>query len=361
MMNKKNFLIYGSYGYTGRLIANLACQQGLKPVLGGRNNEKLVEQSKLLNLDYRVFDVNHFQETKEALKEFVAVIHCAGPFIKTYKNMIDACIESQTHYLDITGEYNVIETLAQMNMQAKDANIMILPGAGFDVVPSDCLAQHLKSRLTDANELTLAIHALSDPTSSALSVSRGTAKTMLEGLSSRTMIRDGGVLKEIPSGLKKRAFDFGDGRKTICLPISWGDLSSAWWSTQIPHIETYMSTPPKLAFIFKLINPIKSVFKWKPMQQFMLNKINSLAEGPTPEMRRRSSSQIFGEAKNSSGKKVGSLLKTPDGYDLTAMATLIIIKKVLSGNAPIGFQTPSTAYGKDLILEIPNVTREDVF
>lgn len=357
-MSKNNFLIYGSYGYTGKLIAELACRQGLRPILGGRNKDKLIEQAKLLNLDYRVFDVNNLEATKAALKDFVCVIHCAGPFVDTYKNMAEACIESHTHYLDITGEIEVIENLSKMNSQAQAANIMILPGAGFDVVPSDCLAQHLKSRLANATELTLAIKA-KGPKNAGPSVSRGTARTMLNGFSSGAMIRDGGVLKTVPLSWKKRGFDFGDHKETVCTTIGWGDIASAWWSTRIPHIETYMAVPPKFIFISKLLNPIKSLFKWKRLQQVIQDKINKLPEGPTAEMRKQSSSHIYGEAKNAAGDKVVSLLITPEGYDCTAMTTLLIVKKILADNVRVGFQTPSTAYGKDLVLEVPNVTRND--
>ncbi len=32
-----SFLLYGAYGYTGRLIAEMAVERGLRPVLAGRN------------------------------------------------------------------------------------------------------------------------------------------------------------------------------------------------------------------------------------------------------------------------------------------------------------------------------------
>lgn len=358
-MNKDNFLIYGSYGYTGKLIAELACQQGLRPVLGGRNKAKLIEQAKQLNLDYLVFDVDNLDATKAAIKHFLCVVHCAGPFVDTYKNMAEACIQNHTHYLDITGEVEVIEGLSNLNSRAQAANIMILPGAGFDVVPSDCLAQHLKSRVPDATKLTLAIKA-SGPTKGGSSVSRGTAKTMLNGFSSGSLIRDEGVLKTVPGGSQKREFDFGNQHTTICASISWGDLASAWWSTHIPHIETYMAIPSKFVLINKLINPIKFIFKWKPLKNYIRDKINKMPEGPTAEMRKQSRSYFFGEVMNERGDKAVSLLKTPEGYDLTAMTTILIVKKILTNNFRAGFQTPSTAYGKDLVLEIPNVVRVDV-
>lgn len=360
-MAKANFIIYGSYGYTGRLIAEYACKEGLKPVLAGRNKEKVITQASKLGLEYRVFDIDNLEETKKAIKDFVAVVHCAGPFIKTYKNMVQACLEAQTHYMDITGEVDVIENLTHLNEQAKAANIMLLPGAGFDVVPSDCLAQYLKSRLPDATELILAVHVLkTDASGAGLSVSRGTAHTMVESLGEGSLIRDGGVLKRIPLGWKSREFDFGLHKMITGTTIAWGDLASAWWSTKIPHIETYMATPQRQIKILKLINPLRSVFKLPFIQKLLFNRINKLPEGPSEDQLQHTLSSVYGEVTNAAGQKAAARLQTPNGYVLTALTVVNIVKKVLAGNVPIGFQTPSTAYTQDLILEIPDVTRVDI-
>lgn len=357
-MEKNNFLIYGSYGYTGNLIAEYAIEQGLTPVLGGRNKEKLSAQAKRLNLDYRVFDLADFEQTQKSLLPFLAVIHCAGPFIKTYKTMAQACIEARTHYLDITGEVGVIEGLIKMNNQALAANTMLLPGAGFDVVPSDCLAQYLKSKLPDATQLTLAIHALTNKSDTGFSVSQGTALTMAEGLAQGSLLRDSGVLREIPLGFKKRLFHFSSDKLISCTTIPWGDLASAWWSTGIPHIETYMATPSKLILLYKLINPIKGIFKWPFVQAYIQKQIRKMPEGPSAKDREDCGAEIYGEVTNAAGTKVAALLHTPNGYKLTAISTVLIIKKILAGSAPAGFQTPSTAYTQDLVLEIPGVKRE---
>src|SRR3990167_8159919 len=122
-MTKNNFLIYGSYGYTGKLITDLACKQGLRPVLGGRNKDKLAQQAKRHHLDYRVFDLTDSSQTKNAIRDFAVVIHCAGPFIDTYQQRAAACLETNTQYLDITGEVAVIEGLSTLDAKAKAAGV----------------------------------------------------------------------------------------------------------------------------------------------------------------------------------------------------------------------------------------------
>ncbi|CAM3076297.1 saccharopine dehydrogenase [Legionella steigerwaltii] len=352
---KNNFLIYGSYGYTGNLIAQLSLEQGLKPILAGRDEEKLKLQAKALNLQYRVFDVNDLEQTKNALNDLIAVIHCAGPFKYTFKNMALACLAAKTHYLDITGEVIVIEQLMAMNEEAKKAGIMLLPGSGFDVVPSDCLAAYLKHCLPDANRLILAIGTFNK--SEHLSVSHGTAKTMLEDIPEGTKIRDEGVLKKIPFCGKTQLFDFGTSKKLLCATISWGDLSSAWWSTRIPHIETYMALPKKIIKFKTFINLFKWLLSWTPIKKYLTHKINQLPAGPNEKQRNNSVVKIYAEVTNEAGKKIAAVMTTPNGYTLTTLSSLLIIKNVLSGDAPIGFQTPSSAYTEDLIMKIPEISR----
>ena len=133
----KNFLIYGSYGYTGSLIAKHAIDRGLQPILAGRDAQKLTKQAKELNLPHAALDLAETEKLKKLLQEVDLVLHCAGPFGVTYKAMADACLQTSTHYLDIGGGTPELEAVAALDEKAKAARIMMMPGAGFDVVPSD--------------------------------------------------------------------------------------------------------------------------------------------------------------------------------------------------------------------------------
>ena len=158
----KTFLIYGSYGYTGQLIATLAVQRGLKPILAGRDEGQLCAQAESLDLEYRAFSLDDSPALYAALRDVEGVLHCAGPFVHTFRQMAEACLVTRRHYLDISGEIPGFEALAQMDEDAKRADVMLLPGAGFDVVPSDCLAMHLKKRLLSATRLRLYIRGVRD-------------------------------------------------------------------------------------------------------------------------------------------------------------------------------------------------------
>src|SRR5687768_4974167 len=133
----KGWLIYGANGYTGRLIAERAKQLGLQPVLGGRGREAVTALAKELGFEHDVFPCGDPREMAEHLKKYAAVLHCAGPFEFTSPSMVEACLLSKCHYLDITGEIAVLDSLLRQSDRFKTEGIAVLPGVGFDVVPTD--------------------------------------------------------------------------------------------------------------------------------------------------------------------------------------------------------------------------------
>jgi short subunit dehydrogenase-like uncharacterized protein len=346
-------IIYGAYGYTGALISRLAQAHGLSPVLAGRNADKTKELANALGYEHCVFALDDKQAVADALENCAAVIHCAGPFSRTAAPMIEACIQTQTHYLDITGEISVFEQAAHQDAAAQAAGIMLMPGAGFDVVPSDCLAGHLDGRLPGAGHLNLAFMNVGG------TVSRGTATTIVENLHQGSVVREQGKLKPIATGSRTRKIDFGRGER-LCMAIPWGDVSTAWYSTGIPNIAVFTPVPRAAQLAALTSNGFRWLLGSAPVQRFLKAQIQKRPAGPTEEQRANGKCILWGEARDDAGTSVQSRLTTPEGYTLTAMTALLIAQKVLAGHAPAGFQTPCKAYGPDLILEIEGVTRKDV-
>ncbi|MGB9180650.1 MAG: saccharopine dehydrogenase NADP-binding domain-containing protein [Pyrinomonadaceae bacterium] len=346
------FLLYGANGYTGNLIAHLAQERGLSPILAGRDALKIKQLADELGFEYRVFALEETAALDAALKEVPAVLHCAGPFSRTSQPVADACLRTGTHYLDITGEIAVFEALARRDSEAKAANVMLLPGTGFDVVPSDCLAAHLKERLPSATKLTLAIQGLSR-------ISHGTATTMVENINRGGLIRREGRLTPVPSGWKTRTIDLGRGPvKAVTIP--WGDVATAFYSTGIPNIEVYAVLPSPARFAMVASRPFAHLLGSAPVQRFLKKRIKAGPPGPNTEERAKGKSFVWGEVEDDAGQKKSSRQQGPEGYTLTALTALAIVERVIKGHAPVGFQTPSRAYGADFILGIDGVKREDL-
>lgn len=345
------FLIYGATGYTGQLAAEHAVGRGLRPVLAGRSCERLQPLVERLGLEWRMFDLNSAEGLNHGIHGMAAVLHMAGPFTATSGPMADACLRSRTHYIDITGEIDVFETLAARDREARASGVMLLPGAGFDVVPSDCLAAHVKRRLPTASQLRLSIGGLGE-------VSRGTAKTMVESLARGTLIRCDGQIVELPRTPREIA-DFGNGPQRT-MGVSWGDVSTAWHSTGIPSIQVFFQATRQLTLAAAMPRAVRRLLATRRGQRILKRMIDKkLPPGPTPEQRGRSRSVLVAEAWDDSGGYVSSRLETVEGYTLTAWTAVELARRASTGEAVTGFQTPSTAYGADFVLKFDGTVRTD--
>jgi short subunit dehydrogenase-like uncharacterized protein len=347
------FLLYGSYGYTGSLIANLAACRGLKPILSGRNEKRLEAQADELGLDYRRASVDDSRSIEVALSGVPLVLNCAGPFSHTYLPMVEACMRLGRHYIDITGEIQVFEALAALDQRAENAGVMLLPGMGMDVVPTDCLAAHLKQRLPTATQLTLAIGGTGG------GVSRGTALTSIEGISGKGLVRKEGNLVPAPLLGKTLEVDFGRGPR-LAGNIPWGDVSTAYYSTGIPNIETYIAVPGTAVRWLPTLRPFIGLGRMGFVQSLLRWMIGRMPPGPSEAARQRGRSRFWGEVRDANDNRCVSRLETMSGYSLTAETSLTAVGRILEGDFKTGFQTPAMAFGADFILEFEGTRREDL-
>lgn len=345
------FLIYGATGYTGKLVAKRAKELGMSPVLAGRNAEKVKAVAEPLGFEHVAFDLSDKTALEQALRGVDVVLHIAGPFSATSKPMADACLKTGTHYLDITGEIDVFEALAARDAEAKAANVMLLPGVGFDVVPSDCLAAHLKGRMPDAEELEIFIEFSGRP-------SRGTAKTGVESIAIPARVRRNGQITSLGAPYYKDFEMHGTPQKGVS--VSWGDVSTAYHSTQIPNITIYFGASKEIKQMVEMPKLLRKVFATKLGQRFLKAQIDKMPEGPSDEERKNAVTHLLGIVKDKQGKELRSLLTTPDGYTLTAETALEIVRRVEAGHAKPGFQTPSRVFGADFITGFVTCMRQDL-
>ena len=347
------FILYGANGYTGRLITKYSKKYGLTPILAGRNAASIKAMAEEYNLDYRIFGLDDPDEMDRALTDVSLVLHAAGPFIHTAKPMIMACLRNGVHYLDITGEIAVFELAFRYDSRGREKNIVIMPGVGFDVVPTDCMALYLKQKLPDANRLKLGFGSVGG------SVSRGTALTMIEGLGAGSAERVDGRIKRVAMAKKTMKLEV-DGRPYLMMSIPWGDVSTAYHSTGIPNIETYTAVSSSALRMSRLQNYLGPVMRSRWVKKMFRKKVDKRPPGPSDSRRSRARSFIYGEATNDNGDRVAALLHAPEGYTLTALTSIMITRAVLNGEVTSGFQTPAKALGADFILQVEGTKRTDL-
>jgi short subunit dehydrogenase-like uncharacterized protein len=350
-MHMATFMIYGATGYTGSLIAREAARRDMHPVLAARNAEKLTTLANELGMEYRTFPLDSSGAIVAGIHGVHTLLNCAGPFSQTARPIADACLHTGTNYLDITGEVAVFEDFAARHNEARAAGVVLLPGVGFDVVPSDCLAVHLKHRLPTATKLALAFR-------SAGRLSRGTALTALEGVADGGLVRENGIVKRVPAAWKTRVINFGDG-PVRAITIPWGDVATAFYSTGIPNIEVYLAAPWTVRAGARLSRWVGWLLRSKWVQARLRRRILAGSPGPTEAERQRNRSFFWGEVVNAAGDRAVARLQTPNGYELTVQTSLAAVSRVLSGAVAPGFQTPVMAFGPDFILGMAGVSRAD--
>jgi short subunit dehydrogenase-like uncharacterized protein len=344
-------LIYGATGFTGQLLAGRARAGGADVILAGRSRGRLQRISQAYGLPYRVLALEDRSGLDAGLSDIAVVINAAGPFVCTAQPMLEACLRVGTHYLDVSGELPVFQQMHGYDKAARAAGVMVMPGVGFVVAATDCLAAHVAGYMPDACYLRLAL-------SHTDLVSRGTYTSMIgllrEGV---TVLRDG-CLCAVPAGQLERGFDYGEGER-LSTAVSWADVFTAYSTTRIPNIEVYVEAGAWTRSLYQLTAYFAEFLRLAPARTMLELLARCLPEGPSEERRAAAPRVIVAEAEDRYRRCVGARLHTPNGYSFTALSALAIAERVISGDVRTGFQSPACVYGADFVLGIEGVRRED--
>jgi short subunit dehydrogenase-like uncharacterized protein len=348
----RDILIYGANGYSGRMIAERLVERGVKPIVAGRNDKAITALGQELGVPSRAFGLDDPQAVSIGLENVSVVVHCAGPYATTFKPMLDSCIQNKVHYLDITGQYQVIEAIAARHEELKTAGIMAMCSIGFDVVPSDCILAHVAARLPTATHLEVYVRPSRGATP-------GTASSLVERLGLPNAVRQKGQLVERCAGADRRSIEFPDGQVKF-VGIPWGDISTGWKTTHIPNIATFLSFGPAAPIGMYLSGYLRPLLQSKFMQARFKSLIKRYVKGPGEEWHQSAHSEVIAEVRDDQGNICRSYVRTPEAYFLTAVTACEIASRVHNGDTRPGFQTPAGLFGPDFILQFDGVERKDL-
>ncbi|MGZ8811972.1 MAG: saccharopine dehydrogenase family protein [Thermoanaerobaculia bacterium] len=343
MEDRRRWVIYGANGYTGELIARETVRRGHHPILAGRSATRIEPLARELGCEWRAFTLDRIGD---ALDDAALVLHCAGPFLETSAAMVAACLRAGAHYLDITGEIAVFEAIMKRHSDAVAHGVTLLPGVGFDVVPTDCLAAMLAARMPDATGLVLAFQMRGS------TVSRGTSKTMLESIGAGGAIRRDGRIVKVPVAFDAREIPFPSGRR-VAMTIPWGDVSTAFHTTHIPNIRVYAAASPRTIRGVRMAGPFLPLLAWTPVKRG-LQKIAGRRNGPDERQRAAGRAEVWGEVTNARAESVSMSITTPEAYAFTAMSAVSAVERVLD-RALAGAFTPARLLGPEFVKTIPGV------
>lgn len=344
---EKNWMIYGAYGYTGRLIAEEAIRRGHKPVLAGRSARKLQPLAERLGVGFIVLDLQDEKRLHDAVRDFDLIFHAAGPYGYTSAPMVQACLNGGANYLDICAEPLILEWILSLDALAREKRVALIPGAGFDVIATDCLALHVTQRITHPTHLEIATAA-----SFTSVMSPGSAKTFFETVPTGIMARRNGRLVRISAGGVKR-IRFLDRERTV-VPASLGDLVTAHRTSSIPDVATYTALPEKNVSGYVRAEPIyRKLFAIRPLRRIAQKIAEKTATGPDEHLRQTDRSHVWVKAHNEDGLERQGWLETMESYRFTAVAGVRAAEEVITKGL-IGALTPALAFGADFLLEIPD-------
>lgn len=342
------WMLYGANGYTGRLVAERAIEAGEEPLLAGRDGAAVAALAGELGLPWRAFPLGDPGSLRANLVDVDAVLSCAGPFVRTSRPLVEAAIATGTHYLDITGEIAVFESVLGRAGEAREAGVALLPGVGFDVVPTDCLAAKLAAALPGAEELELAFAAV------GAGWSAGTLATMIEGLPHLGAVRRGGRIVEVPAAWDEKTVPFSCGpRRAVTIP--WGDVATACHTTGIPNVRVYSAMPPRQIAWLRRLRVLLPLLGAGPVKRMLREFAAARVQGPGAAERERGRMYLWGRAAGG-GEAAALTLETPEGYSFTALSAVECVRRLLAGAVEPGAWTPARAFGADFVDGLPGVT-----
>jgi len=345
-------LIYGATGYTGKLLAQTAKQRNLPAIVAGRNQAAVTALAQRLGLEGRTASLDQSDRLDDLLRGVAVLLNAAGPFAVTAPILVEACLRTGTHYLDVAGEIGVFERLHRCDDAARGRGVMLMPGVGINVVASDCLAAHVTNRLPAADRLAIGI-------SRTLHISRGSLASMASLVDDRVVVCRDRTLVRVPVGSLERHFDFGRGPSSSTA-MSWPDVFTAHLTTGIANVEAYVQIDSLQRSLLQFARSSAWIWQSSIARALLNGDATLLPEGPSYEDQKTRRRAIVVVAEDGRGTRVCSRLRTPEGYWFTALSALALAERVLSGEIAAGFQTPARIYGADFVLGLDGVYRDEL-
>lgn len=335
-------LLYGATGYTGRAIAHTLAGE-LDLVLAGRNPDAVRAVAEPLGLPWRAFALDDPQALGAGLAGITVVLHAAGPFLSTAMPMLDACLASGAHYLDLGGEWRVIEALMARDAEARAAGIAVLPGTALTPAAMDCLLLAAVERWPDTRALKLGV-------SEAKVLSRGSFATMAGLASSGTVIRRSGALTMVPPASLTAMFDFGAGPQEA-VATDWASVVTAGALTGVPDIAVYSAMHWSARAGYRATGLGMALMGAAPWRTAGSAMARLWPQQPDPARREAARYRMVAEAADPWRRVRRLSMETLDGYGASVLIACEALRRIMAGAAPAGVSSPAAVFGSRFAVE----------
>ena len=349
MSEDPSWMIYGAYGFMGQKLARTALSLGLKPVLAGRDSNKLAELSERLNLSAKSFALQA-TPIETWIKGQKLLINCASPFNETSSLLRQACRSQKIHYLDLSPELLSIESSLHESNQWMDDQLTIVSGLCPESLIGEAMAWKLKQTYPDLRSFSLEIYP-----SQQNRPTKGSLASAFEGFRAGTWSRRSGkmIASSFPGTLRGSAHK----EDTLLMRTAGAELTTLWQSLSLPDIDSWRLAPLSGTWGINLVGKLLPLLKIKAARSWAIQKIIDFS---TDENLTESGVEDFwfGEGAGSDGKLHWMTVKTENLSDLTARICLNLIRIMLSNDFPAGFRTAGEILGGSTIFELVSENSE---
>ncbi len=369
MDRQYDIILFGATGFTGALVAEYisvhAKSEGISWAIAGRDAQKLKEIQE--GLEYKPDIVIADVKDKDSLNKMAAsckvLMNTVGPFNWYGKDVVKACIDHHTHYLDITGEPSFVADVYNSYFQeAAEQKSCIVNCCGFDSIPADFAAWITAKKLPKGEPKMLKSYIRTNATFSG-----GTLTTAIQALHMEVQ------KKSIKTKIKRH----NDAPK-IPLKIHYNKDIPGWaipMPVVDPHIVkrsafrlpgdygvavSYGQFFVRSSFgkVFKTVLPIVSAMFLVRFKSFRKKMFDKFKPGTGPSEGRRAESKFevicFGKSTTSEAKTIFS--GGDPGYNETskmfAQSAFTILDKIKTETITYGVLTPVEALGMDLVVRL---------
>jgi len=347
--SRLNWILYGAYGTTGRLILDEALRRGHRPLLAGRDPARLRALGDATGLDTVPLPLEDATALRAALSGVRCVLLAAGPYQLTGPLMRAACVDAGCSYLDINAELEDFSEALACDAAARTASIAVIPGAGYGVVFAECVAAQVARRVPAATWLRLSLDVQNEERSRGATLSTAAAMT-------------GGGRDIFNGALRRRAIasptwrvPHADGRGMRFAAAPRGELVAVQRSSGVPNIVVGISMSRAAAAFVRLAAP----WLGKLLERQGTRRSPKVETAPSEAAIAVRRSRVWAEAGDATGTTVAAVLESGEGYRAAAAAAVRAIELQLR-EPRIGALTPVQAFGADFALLVPGTRIQEL-
>ncbi|MFF8947037.1 saccharopine dehydrogenase family protein [Streptomyces sp. NPDC014864] len=158
-----DLVLFGATGFVGTLTAEYLAEHApasLRWAIAGRSERRLQELRERLpggaSVGVLRADVADPASLRELARQARVVATTVGPYVTYGEELVAACADRGTDYLDLTGEPEFVDLVyVRHDARARETGARLLHACGFDSVPHDLGAYFTVQQLPEGVSLTV--------------------------------------------------------------------------------------------------------------------------------------------------------------------------------------------------------------